>query len=40
MKPINNGKDFYNIINYRYTPLLLIQRKYKERFNYLKKSVN
>ena len=38
MKPINNGKDFYNKINYRYTPLLLIQRKYKERFNYLKEN--
>ena len=35
MKPINNGKDFYYKINYNYTPLILIQRKYKSRFKYL-----
>ena len=31
IKPINNGKDSYNKINYKYIPLLLIQRKYKLR---------
>ena len=38
MKPINTMKDFYNKIIYKCTPLLLIQRKYKKRFNNLKEN--
>ena len=38
MKPINTMKDFYNKIIYRYTPLFLIQRKYKQRFENLKEN--
>ena len=37
-RPINNNKDFYTKVNYNYKPLLLIQQKYKERFNYLKEN--
>ena len=38
MRPINNIKDFHMKIYYKYTPLLFIQRKYKERYNYLKEN--
>lgn len=38
MRPINIQKDFYNKIYYKYYPLLLIQRKYKERFKNLKEN--
>ena len=34
-RPINIKKDFYTKINYNYSPLLLIQKKYKERYDYL-----
>ena len=37
-KVINNDKGFYNKVYYKYTPLLLIQKKYKERFKYLKEN--
>ena len=37
-KVINPKKDFYTKVNYDYTPLLLIQQRYKERFNYLKEN--
>ena len=37
-RPINNNKDFYTKVNYNYKPLILIQQKYKERFNYLKEN--
>lgn len=37
-KVIINKKDFYTKINYNYRPLLLIQKKYKERFAYLKEN--
>ena len=38
MKPINNTKDFYKKVNYKYTSLLLIQREYKKRYKYLKEN--
>ena len=38
MRPINNRKDFYIKYNYNYSPLIILQRKYKERFNYLKEN--
>ena len=37
-RPINNNKDFYTKVIYNYKPLLLIQQKYKERYNYLKEN--
>jgi hypothetical protein len=37
-KVINIKKDFYTKVNYNYTPLTLIQKRYKERFNYLKEN--
>jgi hypothetical protein len=38
MKVANQNKDFYDKLYYNYKPLLLIQRKYKERYNYLKEN--
>ena len=37
-KVIITKKDFYTKVNYDYKPLLLIQQKYKKRFNYLKEN--
>jgi len=37
-KVMNIKKDFYTKVNYDYTPLILIQQRYKERFNYLKEN--
>ena len=37
-KVTNIKKDFYTKVNYNYTPLTLIQKRYKERFNYLKEN--
>ena len=37
-KVIITKKDFYTKVNYDYTPLILIQQRYKERFNYLKEN--
>ena len=34
----NQNKDFYDKLYYNYKPLLLIQKKYKERYNYLKEN--
>ena len=35
---INIKKDFYTKVNYDYSPLLLIQQRYKERYKYLKEN--
>ena len=38
IRPINNVKDFYIKAYYNYSPLIFIQKKYKERYNYLKEN--
>ena len=38
MRVANQNKDFYDKLYYNYKPLLLIQRIYRERYNYLKEN--
>jgi len=38
MRVANQNKDFHDKLYYNYKPLLLIQRKYKERYKYLKEN--
>ena len=38
IKVINIKKDFYTKVNYNYHLLLIIQQRYKERYNYLKEN--